>query len=133
MRHGIVGFGFQGRLKGLNGVLGPVLAVQNLPAKEQAIHVLGVLFQHLVAEATGFLQTVFHDEQLGIVLLHHVVLGMFPVERGVFRGRLIQVAEGQVELPEQAVPFRLVAQGLLGLDEHLLGLSFLPLCQVEAR
>src|SRR5580658_10438423 len=104
----------------------------NLSAIDEGVGVVSIAGKDRVVEFGRFVQAVFQDEQLNVILLNLQVFRMVVINRAIFGGGFVEVAGGEIEVAQHAVASGVVGESGLYLLEECLGLSFLSLRDVEA-
>src|ERR1017187_4420044 len=119
-------------LQRVDGAAGIFLADLHLSLVDEGIHVVSVGLEDLVVDYGSFVEAVFADQKLNIVLPDRNVIGMIAVERSVLIGSLIEIAGGEIEVAEQAVAF-LMGEIFLGLSHDGFGLRLLAFLHQHAN
>src|SRR5579864_1343251 len=83
-------------LQGLSRVTGVTAAELNLSAVDQAFTVVGIAGENSIIQLAGFVQAVFQDEQLNVILLDLQIFGMVVIDGAVFGSGFVEIAGGEV-------------------------------------
>src|SRR4029077_4465717 len=72
--HAIVGIVPQRTLEGINSSIGVTLTKLYLPAIDQTLYIVRIGLQNFIVQLGSFVETVFQDQELDVVLLNLYVL-----------------------------------------------------------
>src|SRR5258708_33092688 len=129
----VIGIVLESVMEPVAGYIGIAAAELNLPLINQSLDVARIRLEDFTVELGRFVQAIFQNQKLNIILFDLHVAGMCAVKRSVFRGSLIQVSAREVEVTQHPVAFALVPEIVLVLLQKILDLRFLAIRHHEAN
>src|SRR5712691_11208839 len=103
MRRSVIWRILYGVLKGGDGIIGLFLLNLNLPAKNQSIRVIGIVFQNRVVQRNSFAQFARQNKKLNVSLLDGQIVRMTGDQGRKFRKSLLRLVASDVEVTEHSV------------------------------
>src|ERR1700732_839679 len=120
MGYCVIGIILESVLERIGCAVGIGVAELNLAEIDQSIDVARICLQNLAVELGRFVQTIFKNQQLHIVLFDLQVAGMCAVERSVLCRSLVEIATREIEVTQHSVAFGVIREIALGLPQKIL-------------